>query len=86
MPSTSGNRVQFRGGPLDGHVQTVPIANAQLRELVAIPISGELLGHVSGDDASSHGSPTSVAIYALYGDKEPPEYIYLGPLLAGRGE
>lgn len=79
MPLTNVCFVQYHGGPLDGHVDTVPVAREFLIESVAIPINRNVLNslvRVPPDPVKYPAS--SVAVYELVRGSEPPVYEFIG--------
>ena len=71
------NRVEFIGGPYDGHRQTVPSPEA-LAETVALPVNRNIFRMLSGLPAAGEGRTTSIAIYELEAVDGSARYYFLG--------
>lgn len=70
-------RVEFIGGPYDGHQQSVPSAEA-LAETVALPVNRNIFRMLSGLPATDNVRTTSIAIYELELVDASPRYYFLG--------
>ena len=74
--------VEFIGGPLDGHMEGLPVSPEELAVTIAIPVSPVCLGKLSGKLPPIIGAivkPTSVAFYER--DIEcliPPRFLFVG--------
>ena len=73
----SRNRVEFMGGPYDGHCQSVPSAEA-LADTVALPVNRNIFRMLSGLPATENVRTTSIAIYELEMVEDSPRYYFLG--------
>ncbi|HEV3343945.1 MAG TPA: hypothetical protein VG125_26460 [Pirellulales bacterium] len=71
------NRVEFIGGPYDGHRQTVPSPEG-LAETVALPVNRNIFRMLSGLPAAGDAHTTSIAIYELEALDGSPRYYFLG--------
>lgn len=71
------NRVEFVGGPYDGHCQTVPTPDA-LAATVALPVNRNIFRLLSGLPAAGDARTTSIAIYELELVESWPRYYFLG--------
>lgn len=71
------NRVEFVGGPYDGHRQSVPSRDA-LAETVALPVNRNIFRMLSGLPALAGDRTTSIAIYELHNNDECAHYFFLG--------
>lgn len=71
------NRIEFIGGPYDGHRQGVPSAEA-LAETVALPVNRNIFRMLSGLPAAENVRTTSIAIYELEMVDGAPHYYFLG--------
>ncbi|HET6879593.1 MAG TPA: hypothetical protein VFI31_05550 [Pirellulales bacterium] len=70
-------RVEFIGGPYDGHQQSVPSADA-LADTVALPVNQNIFRLLSGLPASENVRNTSIAIYELEMVEGAAKYYFLG--------
>lgn len=77
MSTEIKNRIEFIGGPYDGHQQGVPSADA-LAETVALPVNRNIFRMLSGLPAAEKVRTTSVAIYELEVVETGPRYYFLG--------
>jgi hypothetical protein len=75
MPLNS--RVEFIGGPYDGHRQRVPTPEA-LTDTVALPVNRNIFRMLSGLPATGEARTTSVAIYELEIVDDSPRYYFVG--------
>ena len=71
------NRVEFVGGPYDGHRQSVPSPEA-LVDTVALPVNRNIFRMLSGLPAAGEARTTSIAIYELDAEAVSPRYYFLG--------
>lgn len=71
------NRVEFIGGPYDGHRQMVPTPEA-LAETVALPVNRNIFRMLSGLPTAGDARTTSIAIYELEALDGSPRYYFLG--------
>jgi len=71
------NRVEFVGGPYDGHRQSVPSPEA-LVDTVALPVNRNIFRMLSGLPATGNARTTSIAIYELEAVDGSPRYYFLG--------
>jgi hypothetical protein len=71
------DRVEFIGGPYDGHEQSVPSADA-LADTVALPVNRNIFRMLSGLPATENVRTTSIAIYELEMADGAARYYFLG--------
>jgi hypothetical protein len=71
------HRVQFLGGPFDGHVQAVRLPRGSLAKLVALPVSREIFQMLSGNRPAPHTPVTSEALYQLDATAHEPCYRFV---------
>ncbi|HWB08478.1 MAG TPA: hypothetical protein VG826_04615 [Pirellulales bacterium] len=71
------NRVEFIGGPYDGHRQMVPAPEA-LADTVALPVNRNIFRMLSGLPAAGDARTTSIAIYELDEIDGSARYYFLG--------
>ncbi|HVA51660.1 MAG TPA: hypothetical protein VNH11_35295 [Pirellulales bacterium] len=71
------NRIEFVGGPYDGHRQSVPSPEA-LAETVALPVNRNIFRMLSGLPAMAGARTTSIAIYELEKADDCVRYFFLG--------
>ena len=71
------NRIEFIGGPYDGHRQTVPSPDA-LADTVALPVNRNIFRMLSGLPATGEARTTSIAIYELETAAGLPRYYFIG--------
>ncbi|MEQ9380181.1 MAG: hypothetical protein RJP95_04915 [Pirellulales bacterium] len=81
MPSTHVGSVGFIGGPFDGYVQPVQLGRDELREIVTIPVNGNVIAKLTGGGRPDKSPATSVSVYMLKPSNTSVEYIYVGPML-----
>ena len=70
-------RVEFIGGPFDGHVQNVRLAPHRLASIVALPVSEEIFQMLAGGPSDPHTPVTSEALYELDSAANRPCYRFL---------
>jgi hypothetical protein len=70
-------RVQFLGGPFDGHVQAVRLPPNCLAKLVALPVSREIFQMLAGQRPAPRTPVTSEALYQLEEMGSQPCYRFL---------
>jgi hypothetical protein len=74
-------RIEFFGGPFDGHVQIVRLAANNLASVVALPVSREMLEMLDGRRPSDdNAAVTSEAMYQLDGGANSPYYRFIRSL------
>ncbi|HVX11185.1 MAG TPA: hypothetical protein VHC22_08400 [Pirellulales bacterium] len=71
------DRVEFIGGPYDGHRQGVPSAE-ELADTVALPVNRNIFRMLSGLPATEPVRTTSIAIYELEMMEGAARYYFLG--------
>jgi hypothetical protein len=71
------DRIEFIGGPYDGHRQGVPSAE-ELADTVALPVNRNIFRMLSGLPATENVRTTSIAIYELETVGGAPRYYFLG--------
>lgn len=71
------NRVEFIGGPFDGHRQVVALPEA-LSETVALPVNRNVYRMLAGLPATNNMITTSIAVYELEVIEGRPRYFFLG--------
>jgi hypothetical protein len=79
-------RVEFFGGPFDGHVQVVRLAVNNLASVVALPVSREIFEMLDGRSSDPNAPVTSEAHYQLDGGTSPPCYRFLRSLAPARSQ
>jgi hypothetical protein len=79
-------RIEFFGGPFDGHVQVVRLAVNNLASVVALPVSREIFQMLDGRPSDPNAPVTSEALYQLDGAKNPPCYRFLRSLAPARSQ
>jgi hypothetical protein len=65
MAGEPSSRVQFIGGPFDGHVQSVRLPRASLAKVAALPVSGEILEMLGAGRTAPQATASSEALYRL---------------------
>lgn len=71
------NRVEFLGGPFDGHRQIVAVPES-LAETVALPVNQNVYRMLAGLPAQGNVPTTSIAVYELDASDGHPRYFFLG--------
>lgn len=69
--------VEFFGGPLDGHVQTVSRPSDELNDIAAIPVNPNIIEMLNGHRSRPKGRATSIAVYVRQDDGAGGQYHYL---------
>ena len=78
MFATEGFVVEFAGGPLDGHRQSVSMARDELYDLILLP-AGKVFSLLYGDPA--YEVCNTLAIYELEPSMSScPQYRYVGSI------
>jgi hypothetical protein len=70
------SRVQFLGGPFDGHVQSVRLHQTSLAKVAALPVSSDIL-QMLGSEVAPQTSATSEALYRLDETAHEPRYRFI---------
>jgi hypothetical protein len=71
------SKVQFIGGPFDGHVQWVRLPQASLAKVAALPVSREILQMLGADGTMPESPATSEALYRLEEVAGEPRYRFI---------
>ncbi len=73
-------RIEFRGGPFDGHRQIVQLKPCEMNDFVMLPVNANLIRRLAGKGRTARSAPTSVAIYELDEQKGRTTYEFLGAI------
>ena len=73
-----GRKVEFVGGPFDGHRQTVDASGDSEREVIAVPVNENVFRMLAGRPTLSRARPTSVAVYELRRQRGKYRYHFMG--------
>ena len=73
-------RIEFIGGPFDGHMQTIFAPPASYKSTLALPVNENVFRMLEGKDAGPARLSPTVALYELYDLQEDGErqYRYIG--------
>lgn len=80
MQTITTNRVEFIGGPFDGHRQVVALPEA-LSDTVALPVNRNVYRILDGLPAIDNMITTTIALYELEVVEGHPRYYFLGSTL-----
>jgi hypothetical protein len=61
----SAKKVEFIGGPYDGHRQLVRLSKRDCGEVLAIPVSAKVFRMLAGEPPEAESPASSVAVYQL---------------------
>lgn len=78
--------VRFVGGPLDGHVQNLNVADGELVEHATFPINRNLFRLIARKPAGRPHPVTSVACYELVREGGQVKYQFQGALCTAMQE
>jgi hypothetical protein len=70
-------RIEFIGGPFDGHTQTIFAPPKSYKSTLALPVNENVFRMLDGQDAGPARPSPTVALYELEGDDD-RQYRYIG--------
>lgn len=70
-------KVEFVGGPFDGHRQSLRISSKDWGERLAIPVSENVFRLLAGDSKGAQAPASSVAVYELRDHKRKYYYYFV---------
>lgn len=76
--SSQRYQVEFVGGPLDGHQQTITVPVEELNEIATFPINRNLFRLLGRRPGGKPHPVTSVAVYRLECDAQGRRYRFAG--------
>lgn len=73
-------RIEFIGGPFDGHSQTIFAPPANYRSTLALPVNENVFRMLDGKESGPASPSPTVALYELYElqDDGERQYRYVG--------
>ena len=70
-------KVEFIGGPYDGHRQSARVSKRDCGEVISIPVSVNVFRMLSGEPPGAELPASSVAVYQLRKDKSGYYYHFI---------
>ena len=73
-----GRKVEFVGGPYDGHRQLARLSKRDCGEVISIPVSENVFRMLAGEPPGAESPTSSVAVYQLRKEGGAYRYHFLG--------